>query len=219
VVEEKVDGANAALSFSPAGHLLLQSRGHYLVGGPRERHFDLFKQWAHGHAPALRGALGDQYILFGEWLFARHTIFYNHLPHYFLEFDILDRQTGDFLSTELRRKRLSGLPVESVPVLAAQKFPDPSSLTGLVSRSTFIRTGHLDDLRHSCRERGIQPERAIRETDPSELMEGLYVKVEEDGRVTGRFKYIRPSFLNVVQESGSHWLDRPIVPNQLALFG
>jgi hypothetical protein len=32
-VEEKVDGANAAISFSPDGQMLLQSRGHYLTGG------------------------------------------------------------------------------------------------------------------------------------------------------------------------------------------
>ena len=31
VVEEKVDGANAAISFSEDGKLLLQSRGHFLL--------------------------------------------------------------------------------------------------------------------------------------------------------------------------------------------
>ncbi|MEO0841723.1 MAG: RNA ligase family protein, partial [Cyanobacteria bacterium J06643_5] len=46
VVEEKVDGANAAISFSADGRIQLQSRGHYLTGGPREKHFNLFKQWA-----------------------------------------------------------------------------------------------------------------------------------------------------------------------------
>ena len=33
VVEEKIDGANTAISFSEDGELLLQSRGHYLTGG------------------------------------------------------------------------------------------------------------------------------------------------------------------------------------------
>ena len=33
VIEEKIDGANSALSFDPSGQLLLQSRGHYLTGG------------------------------------------------------------------------------------------------------------------------------------------------------------------------------------------
>lgn len=47
VVEEKLDGANAALSFGGDGSLLLQSRGHYLqidqMGG-RERQFNAYKQ-------------------------------------------------------------------------------------------------------------------------------------------------------------------------------
>ena len=46
VVEEKLDGANSAVSFGEDGRLLLQSRGHFLDGGPRERHFALFKAWA-----------------------------------------------------------------------------------------------------------------------------------------------------------------------------
>jgi hypothetical protein len=54
-------------------------------------------------------------------------------------------------------------------------------------------------------------------------MEGLYVKVEEQGRVVERYKFIRASFLTTVLDSGSHWLRRPILANQLAegvdLFG
>lgn len=46
-------------------------------------------------------------------------------------------------------------------------------------------------------------------------MEGLYIKVEEDDQVVGRYKLIRASFLTTVLESGSHWLNRPIPPNQL----
>ena len=60
VIEEKMDGANAAISFSAGGELLLQSRGHYLTGGRRERHFALFKQWASVHQTALYGTLGDR---------------------------------------------------------------------------------------------------------------------------------------------------------------
>jgi hypothetical protein len=56
----------------------------------------------------------------------------------------------------------------------------------------------------------------VRETDPSDDMEGLYVKIEDDAHVTGRFKYVRRSFLTSVVDSGTHWLNRPIVPNELA---
>ena len=53
VVEEKIDGANSAISFSEDGELLLQSRGHYLTGGYRERHYNLMKQWANIHQDAF----------------------------------------------------------------------------------------------------------------------------------------------------------------------
>ncbi|HST86918.1 MAG TPA: RNA ligase family protein, partial [Ktedonobacterales bacterium] len=94
VVEEKMDGANSAISFTPEGRLLLQSRGHYLAGGPRERQFDLFKRWASRYAGELWEALGSRYVLYGEWLYAKHTIYYTDLPHYFLEFDALDTVDG-----------------------------------------------------------------------------------------------------------------------------
>ena len=84
VVEEKLDGANAGVCFDAEGTLYLQSRGHYLVGGYRERHFDLLKTWAARHREALFGALGDRYLMYGEWLYAKHTVFYDTLPHYFM---------------------------------------------------------------------------------------------------------------------------------------
>jgi hypothetical protein len=71
--------------------------------------------------------------------------------------------------------------------------------------------------------KGLDAERVWKETDRSDLMEGLYIKVEEDGRVVERYKYVRASFLTSVLDSGGHWLKRPIVPNQLRdgvdLFG
>lgn len=70
VFEEKLDGANAAISFSPAGQMLLQSRGHYLVGGSRERQFAPFKRWALAHEDRLLQLLEDRYVVYGEWLYA-----------------------------------------------------------------------------------------------------------------------------------------------------
>src|SRR4051812_28197395 len=75
VLEEKIDGANAGLRFDEGGKLFLQSRGHFLTGGAREKHFNLFKQWASAVAHLLRPVLGSRYVLFGEWLYAKHTIF------------------------------------------------------------------------------------------------------------------------------------------------
>jgi hypothetical protein len=223
VVEEKVDGANAAISFDSQGQLLLQSRGHYLTGGARERHFNLFKQWAHSYYAALWDVLGDRYILYGEWLYAKHTVFYDRLPHYFLEYDLLDRSSGNFLSTAARRKLLTGLAVASVPVLLEGKLTVHKQLVSLLQQSHFISAEHLDRLRELCIEQGLNSDLAIQQTDRSLLMEGLYIKVETTDLTIARYKYVRADFLTTILQSETHWLNRPIIPNQLQagvdLFG
>jgi hypothetical protein len=216
VVEEKMDGANSGISFSTDGQLLLQSRGHYLTGGPREKHFTLFKRWGHTQAARLREVLEDRYLMYGEWLYAKHTVFYNELPHYFMEFDVLDKQTGLFLDTARRQTLLKNLPVVSVSVLHEGPLHSLEALKRMVGPSRFIRHDALEELGRICRERGLDPDRIFRETDPSGEMEGLYIKVEEEGIVKERYKFIRRSFLTAVLHSESHWLDRPIIPNRLA---
>lgn len=215
VVEEKLDGANAGISFGEDGRLVLQSRGHFLTGGPRERHFDLFKRWAAARAGELEPLLAGGRVLYGEWVHAKHTIFYDRLPHYFMEFDLLDPEAG-FLSTEARRAALAGSPVASVPVLWQGALDDPSTLPGLVGRSLYKSPAWQEALEAAARAAGVDPERARRETDPADQAEGIYVKVEEGGVVVERYKWIRAGFLTSVVDSGSHWLARPILPNQLA---
>jgi hypothetical protein len=46
-------------------------------------------------------------------------------------------------------------------------------------------------------------------------MEGLYIKVEANGVVTERYKFVRSGFLQTVLDSGSHWMNRPLLPNRL----
>jgi hypothetical protein len=217
VVEEKMDGANSAISFTPDGKLLLQSRGHYLVGGPRERQFDLLKQWAIRYAGSLWEILCDRYVLYGEWLYARHTIYYTDLPHYFLEFDALDTVSGAFLSTPARQELLrSAAFIRSVRVLHEGAVASAEALVGLIGPSAFISGSPADQLCKLAVARGLDPELALRESDLSGLMEGLYIKVEEDGAVVERYKYVRAGFLQTVFDSESHWIDRPLIPNQLA---
>jgi hypothetical protein len=216
VVEEKLDGSNCAISFSARGELRLQSRGHYLDGGASERQFSLLKAWAMRHRQDFWQALGVRYIVYGEWLYAKHTIFYDALPHYFLEFDVLDQQDGAFLSTARRTALLAGLPVVPVPVLQAGAFRRLDELTRLIGRSRYKSPDWRQRLATMIRTEGLDEGRISAEVDPSDMMEGLYIKVEEDGRVAARCKFIRASFLTTVIQSGSHWMDRPILPNQLA---
>jgi RNA ligase len=215
VVEEKLDGSNAGVSVGPGGALQLQSRGHYLTGGPRERHFALFKQWASANAADLRERLGERYVMYGEWLYAKHTVYYDALPAYFMEFDIYDRQEQVFLSTERRHQLLAGSQVVSVPVLAAGPATTAAALRALVGPSLYKTARWREALQETALARGLDPDRAMRETNPSDLMEGLYLKVEADGVVQERYKLVRADFVTSILDAGGHWLDRPILPNRL----
>jgi len=219
VVEEKLDGANAAISFDEAGELHLQSRGHYLdIDGrpPRERHFAPFKTWVRMHERALIERLEDRHVVYGEWLGALHTQFYDRLPSLFLEFDVLDRVSGDFLSTPARDRLLVGLPLPAVPILHSGAFPDRSARTALITPSPY----RSDTWRSSLDEQIVRGEarrdKVLEQVESTRLSEGLYVKGEKGGRVERRFKHVRAGFVQRITDNDTHWHDRPIVRNACA---
>jgi hypothetical protein len=140
----------------------LQSRGHVLTGGPRERHFDLFKRW--GRDPRRRPArvCADGATLYGEWLYAKHTVFYDQLPHYFLEFDLRDRD-GMFWSTARRQAHLAACGAAprscaSVPVIWAGVVDDPRALPALVTRRCTSRRAGATIWRRRPRPADVPPE-------------------------------------------------------------
>ena len=73
-----------------------------------------------------------------------------------------------------------------------------------------------ESLREEVSDAGLDWDLIWKHTDPSDQMEGLYIKVEEGGTVSARYKFIRADFLTAVLDSGTHWLRRPIVPNLIA---
>ncbi len=216
VIEEKLDGANAGLSFSAEGELLLQSRGHFLTGGPREKHFAMFKTWAAVVREPLHAVLQDRYIVYGEWLYAKHTVFYDALPHWFMEFDVWDRQAETFLSTPRRRELLADTPIVAVPVIYEGPVQSEAALRGMIEPSLYKSDNWYEVLKDKAASQELDVERVLRQTDPCADAEGLYIKHERDGEVVGRYKFIRKSFHQAVAESDGHWLDRPIIPNGLA---
>ncbi|MBW3596551.1 MAG: RNA ligase family protein [Planctomycetes bacterium] len=195
IVEEKLDGTNVGIHFSEAGEMVLQCRGHLVTEGMHPQ-YDLFKQWAAVKRVALEGRLENRFILFGEWLYARHTIFYRRLPHYFFEFDIYDKQQEAFLDLKQRIALIEGT-IQTVPVLH----------TGPISRSG------LEDLIGPSRFASRFENPATKRTD--NLMEGLYLRREDEGIVTGRAKCVRPEFVEKIKQS-VHWQHQSMVPNQLA---
>ncbi len=214
VIEEKVDGANVAVSFASDGEMLLQSRGHYLVGGHRERHYDLFKVWTAERRELLWQLLSDRYIMYGEWLYAKHKVYYDSLPDFFLEFDILDKRTSTFLDTDTRHLMLKDTGIFSVPVLAGGVFHGKKEILKHLDRSLYITDNHLDALREECERLGLDYTAILAETDETPLAEGLYIKLEENGRVTDRMKFVRSGYTQTAAVPDGEWRHRPVIPNR-----
>jgi RNA ligase len=196
IVEEKLDGTNVGIHFTSAGRIVLQCRGHEITTGMHAQ-YDLFKQWTMGKRPVLEAMLEDRLLLFGEWLYARHSVHYRRLPHYFFEFDIYDKQKQVFLDLASRLELLEGTGILTVPVV--HRGPaSADQLRGLIGPSRFDSqfensvTGRTDN-----------------------LMEGLYLRTEAEGRVTGRAKFVRVEFVEKVKQS-EHWQHQAVVPNLLA---
>src|SRR5438270_1692092 len=135
IVEEKLDGTNVGMHFTSAGRMVLQCRGHEITTGMHPQ-YDLFKQWTMGKRPVLEAMLEDRLLLFGEWVYARHSVHYRRLPHYFFEFDLYDKRDGSFLSLEQRLALLEGTGLHTVPVLHTGAL-DRERLAALIGPSRF----------------------------------------------------------------------------------
>jgi hypothetical protein len=160
--------------------------------------------------------LGARYVLYGEWVYGKHTIFYDQLPHYLLEFDVYDRKRQLFLDTDAREQLLDRELLCAVPVLYRGPMPGSrEALVELIAPALYKSDRWPERLAEIARAQNLDRKRVASETDRSDLSEGLYIKAEQNGRVVGRYKFVRASFLTSVVDSGSHWHARPIVPNQL----
>jgi hypothetical protein len=195
IVEEKIDGTNVGIHFRSDGNLFLQCRGHFITQGMHPQ-FDLFKQWAAVKRDVLEERLEDRFILYGEWVYARHSVHYRQLPHYFFEFDIYDKAQVAFLDLEQRLALLDGTGIGTVPVLHRGAI-SKEELVALIGPSLF----------------DSQFENPLKGRSDN-LMEGLYLRTEAPGQVTGRAKFVRPEFVEKVKLS-THWQHQPMVPNLL----
>lgn len=217
VAEEKLDGGQTGVSFSAGGELLEQSRGHYLYGGGRERQYNLFKRWTSAHEAALLDVLEDRYVAYGEWMHKKHAVFYDALPHYWNEFDIWDRSIEKFIDTETRKKILTNAPVLQAPVLFTGIAPKKlSDLLALIVNSYAKTPKWRARFEEIVKREGFDVAKAWANADKSDKMEGLYLKTEENGVVTGRYKFVRHDFVQAVKESKLHHSAQPFIPNQLA---
>ena len=130
-VSEKLDGANVGISFWK-GELRLQKRGDFIGEGEHPQ-YGAFKEWAYSRYVTF-SQLPEDVVLFGEWLFAKHSIHYTRLPDYFILFDAWEN--GEFLPIEQRDTLAERLGL-SVPPTVYQGILSLDKIPSLIRRSYY----------------------------------------------------------------------------------
>ena len=185
IIEEKVDGANVGISMDMDGNLRAQNRGTVLESGKTDLQFEPFWAWLAMLRDSLISVLGNKYAVFGEWCFARHSVYYASLPDWFLGFDVLDRQQNAFLDTRGRNSIFQRIGMDMVPYIAQGVF-SRTDVIGLLHKASSMLGAPAP--------------------------EGLYLRKESNGKVTSRAKLVHPEFhINL----GEHWSKRPLEKNRL----
>lgn len=210
VIEEKMDGSMVGIAFDENADIHIFHRNQEVRGSE----FDLLKQFLNTNLDTLFDRLEDRYIMYGEWMFACHTIFYDALPSYFLEYDIYDCLEGKWLSTKRRQDLLYGLPIISVTILEQAEYCHIDEILDLIRSSNFISFDNKDNAVAEFEKQGLRRGDALATLELSGYSEGLYIKYENDQEVLGRFKYIRKDFLDKILQS-EHWSKRSIIQNKL----
>ncbi|KAI5064333.1 hypothetical protein GOP47_0021003 [Adiantum capillus-veneris] len=109
VVQEKIDGANMGITVDETLAFRVQNRSHY-VNSRSHAQFKELDLWLQTHEADLWGVLTcndtlqpGELVLFGEWVFAKHSIHYTKLPDFFLAFDLYDTRQDKFYSSSRLR--------------------------------------------------------------------------------------------------------------------
>ena len=192
-LEEKVDGANMGISLAYDGSIRVQNRSHW-VSSADHAQFKPLDRWMERHRAPLCQILNrdDQYperfILYGEWVVAKHSIRYDNLPDRFIAFDLFDRLEGTFASRSILARALSKHGIHQVPLLAHTAQVSKTEVMQMLTRSSAY-----------SRER----------------VEGVYVRFEDDKRIQTlqRGKVVRGDFIT----GNEHWSKGQTVYNNVIM--
>uniref|UniRef100_K3W5B8 Tyrosine specific protein phosphatases domain-containing protein n=1 Tax=Globisporangium ultimum (strain ATCC 200006 / CBS 805.95 / DAOM BR144) TaxID=431595 RepID=K3W5B8_GLOUD len=193
VITEKVDGANLGISLSPDGYkFVVQNRSHYIASSshPQFRKLDTFLE---AHRDTLMAILKqdklfpDRFILYGEWLAAKHSIPYSNLNDWFYAFDLFDREEHRFWD----RASFVALVTAANNQTASLSVADPILIVPELWSGTEL----------PARDTLIQMAQQTRSHFYDGVIEGLYIKWEAPDHVQQRGKVVRADFIC----GNEHW--------------
>ncbi|CAK9098582.1 Pectin acetylesterase 3 [Durusdinium trenchii] len=197
-VEEKLDGANLGIFVDNDWQLVCKNRGHS-VSADTATQWTGLDRWTEEHKTELYALLQQRYVIYGEWMFAKHSIHYARLPSLFMVFDLFDRVMCKFVSVTTR------------DALLAAYAPSLCVVPAVKRRAHFSLDTLQDDVRAL-----LQETRSVFYDGP---VEGLVLRCDEvdlpDGmssfQVT-RAKVVRSDFTQSIDE---HWTRADLVRNKV----
>src|SRR5208337_556250 len=183
-ITEKVDGANTAILRGGDSEWTLQKRRG--IATQQHPQFSFFWSWARANEDKILH-IPENWIVYGELTYAKHNIFYDHLPSYFLVFHVW---TGrEYLDTNDRLDLCSELELQHVPMLFYGRLE-----------------GHENEHLHQ-----LEKLVGLSKVSTTVTMEGIVVK---NAHKQMRGKLVRPEFMKQLEED-DHWLYKKLVKNQL----
>jgi gluconate kinase len=184
-IEEKIDGANMGFSIKDY-KVVAQNRSHY-VNSAYHAQFKLLDKWILDHTEDLYNILGDgNLILYGEWVFALHSINYVELPDYFIAFDLYDISEQRFYSRDRLEKILEGTTISLIPCIKKGSFKNITDIVDLVKTKSQFYDGPI---------------------------EGVYVRRCNELWLEDRAKIVRNDFLP--GENFKHWTKNQLTVNKI----
>ncbi|CAO3570897.1 unnamed protein product [Mortierella alpina] len=145
------------------------------------------------------------YVLYGEWLYAKHSVKYTGLRSWFVPFDLLDVKTGTFVSRAVFRNAIAQTQLVPNPVLTV-----PQDVQGDVEKTLRWTLKCLHG-----RSALMRPTKAKASTEDDEALrdrvEGLYFRLDQGDRLLMRSKVVRPDFI----AGEERWGTKEQVANQL----
>jgi len=188
-IEEKVDGANLGISLDEYNLFVCQNRGKY-VNSSTQNQFRYLDAFLENHRADLYEILSsdDKPILFGEWVYAKHGIYYDKLPSYFIAFDIYSQTEGKFYSREKFYSVLEETAIQKVSKIFTGTIQSKERLVELLNTT---RSYYYDG-----------------------PIEGLYIRLDEGDYLLHRSKLVSPQFQQEIIDDG-HWSRRILVKNKV----
>ncbi|KAG2370836.1 hypothetical protein C9374_007145 [Naegleria lovaniensis] len=194
-LEEKIDGSNLGISLDVESYKLrCQNRSHYVTCQSHSQ-FKTLQSWLDEHSGelyALLSANNNGYILYGEWVYAKHSILYDKLPDTFIAFDIYDKHAEKFVSVQKRNQLLN---LHAPTLCVIEQIPN--------NNGASLTKEYLMHLLNTYKSH-------YSSTD--EPIEGVYIRIDEGDYLKKRAKVVRSDFIQAID---THWSTMELVKNRI----